>query len=415
MPEARFELGSLQRFAVPSLSRQPVELTSFSYDHERRLHHDDRSLAYYQPASNLPASLSTGFEQLVSRDESIDEHIDGLLSGLIHYEQRCSITQDSVGLAKSQQVDFVTWRGMLTKLLTIGFSNDAFEMNATVLDGTIYIEEHITDESRLEKKKREGDARQRLMSYWGYKYEALATLSKPYDACSRAEIESRDKVQVNTNVQYVSIVRTRLGQCSLLLGGEVDCVYDYKPVPDPDLQAASPDDIEGLRKKPQTPLKPESIVSHYVELKTTKVQQSRRDKESFERFKLLKFWAQSFLLGVPRIIVGYRDDEGYLQQEEELETLKIPGMVRQGTNAWDGNVCINLAAALLAFIKENLSGHAEGLWRIKYAGRSQPQRGAAPTLGFVEVVQVSSTGHGSILTPEFLAHRKSATLGSNGI
>jgi len=67
----------------------------------------------------------------------------------------------------------------------------------------------------------------------------------------------------------------------------------------------------------------------------------------YER-KLLKFWAQSFLLGVPKIIVGFRTREGILQRLEELETHSIPGWVkRYGKGTWDGNICINFAAAFL--------------------------------------------------------------------
>lgn len=67
----------------------------------------------------------------------------------------------------------------------------------------------------------------------------------------------------------------------------------------------------------------------------------------YER-KLLKFWAQSFLLGVPKIIVGFRSREGILQRLEELETHSIPGRVkRYGKGTWDGNICINFAAEFL--------------------------------------------------------------------
>lgn len=68
--------------------------------------------------------------------------------------------------------------------------------------------------------------------------------------------------------------------------------------------------------------------AHYVELKTNKMILSERDKWTFERYlapcrkcqsrianpctrhKLLKFWAQSFLAGVPYIVVGFRDENG---------------------------------------------------------------------------------------------------------
>lgn len=67
----------------------------------------------------------------------------------------------------------------------------------------------------------------------------------------------------------------------------------------------------------------------------------------YER-KLMKFWIQSFLLGVPKIIVGFRDRDGILRKLEELETKSIPGLVRkQGKGTWDGNLCINFTAGFL--------------------------------------------------------------------
>lgn len=67
----------------------------------------------------------------------------------------------------------------------------------------------------------------------------------------------------------------------------------------------------------------------------------------YER-KLLKFWAQSFLLGVPTIIVGMRDQDGIVRRLEQLDTASIPGKVKKvGKASWDGNICINFTAAFL--------------------------------------------------------------------
>ena len=86
---------------------------------------------------------------------------------------------------------------------------------------------------------------------------------------------------------------------------------------------------------------------NWVELKTSAGIESERDMVKYER-KLLKFWIQSFLLGVPKIIVGFRSTNGILQRLEELETKSIPGVVkRRGKGSWDGNVCINFTASFL--------------------------------------------------------------------
>lgn len=179
-------------------------------------------------------------------------------------------------------------------------------------------------------------------------------------------IESRNSKVVNTNEQYCSIVRTRLGPVSLLLAGEVDCCYDYKPTVE--TEPLDPEDDYHGMKKPTAALAAENISSHYVELKTSKVIRSDRDRLNFEKFKMLKFWAQSFLLGVPRIIVGFRDDQGILVEEETLETLRLPGLVRAGSQSWDGNVAINFAGEALAFIKSYVTKPV--LYRIRYISQS---------------------------------------------
>lgn len=86
---------------------------------------------------------------------------------------------------------------------------------------------------------------------------------------------------------------------------------------------------------------------NWVELKTAATPHSDRDILKYER-KLLKFWIQSFLLGVPKIIVGFRSRDGILERLEEMETAGLPKMVKQrGKGTWDGNVCINFTANFL--------------------------------------------------------------------
>lgn len=108
----------------------------------------------------------------------------------------------------------------------------------------------------------------------------------------------------------------------MIIGGEVDAVMDVKP-----------DD--------------KSLPVNWVELKTTAAVVNEREQIKFER-KLLKFWAQSFLLGVPKIIVGYRTPQGILERVEELDTQTIPDKVRlNGKGLWDGQICINFASSFL--------------------------------------------------------------------
>ena len=46
------------------------------------------------------------------------------------------------------------------------------------------------------------------------------------------------------------------------------------------------------------------------------------------RFKLIKWWAQSFLIGIPEIVCGFRDDNSIVHRLESFKTLDIPKIVR---------------------------------------------------------------------------------------
>jgi RAT1-interacting protein len=64
-----------------------------------------------------------------------------------------------------------------------------------------------------------------MAMYAGYKFETLSTLDKTWDESTRDEIEHRNENVVDNIQQYCSIVKTQLGSSSIIIGGEVDCVW----------------------------------------------------------------------------------------------------------------------------------------------------------------------------------------------
>ncbi|KAG0011361.1 Dom-3 Z, partial [Entomortierella chlamydospora] len=135
---------------------------------------------------------------------------------------------------------------------------------------------------------------------------------------------------VDTNLQYCTVARTKIGRNSIIMGAEVDCISEPKKPP------------------PFNPL------SHYIELKTSRAIGSDRDRRNFERHKLLKFWAQSFLPGIPTIIVGFRDDDGNVMTVETLKTMEIPRLVRGKESEWDSTICINFLDGVLNFLRKKI-------------------------------------------------------------
>lgn len=157
---------------------------------------------------------------------------------------------------------------------------------------------------------------------------------------------------------------------------------------------------------------------NWIELKTSAEIRDDRGMQNFER-KLMKFWIQSFLLGVPKIIVGFRSQQGFLTKLEEIQTTKIPDTAsKRGVRSWNANTCINFASGFLECkrdlirvaidtstnttpgLKNTISD--EGVWRIKREPRS----------GVIEVFKVEEVGHGSILTDEFINWRIKLSLNS---
>jgi RAT1-interacting protein len=266
--------------------------------------------------------------------------------------------------------------------MTAPYDNFAeFAMFATLHDGTIYIEEDFpsrfaaraAESSRPPPRYQHPDQQSHeMMTYWGYKFETLSLIPTPPSTTPPETIRKHQQSVTSNHAQHCSIVHTSFGPHSLLLGGEVDGLMGPK--------STSPD----------TPIP-------WVELKTAEElpppqRQQHRDVLKFER-KLLKFWAQSFLLGVPKIVVGFRSKAGILRGLQMFNTHELPGMVRRGTACWDGNVCINFAADFLAWLKETVTG--DGVYSIVLRKKG----------GVVEVKKVGE-GTGDIVSEEFLAWRR---------
>ncbi|KAK5993382.1 Decapping nuclease RAI1, partial [Cladobotryum mycophilum] len=308
---AKFSLQPIGRF----------EFACFSYDDNHDFHLDDSSVKYYY-TPQIGADLSKGFDTFEKLDDSVDSHLDSLLKTIAAHEQETG---------KKIDANIVTWRGMMTKvnfsfsptssrrttylsileglekltkidnkkIMAAPFEKfDGFEMNATLYQGCIFIEENHAYKVNSRKNEDNGKPRRGppldVMQFWGYKFETLSTLPATWHEVSRDFIEGRETQVVNNKAQYCSVVRTGIGKPILCLGGEVDAIWDSKPT-----EKGAP--------------------INWVELKTSAEIRNQGDMEAFHR-KLMKYWIQSFLLGVPKIIVGFRTRDGVLVDIKEIET-----------------------------------------------------------------------------------------------
>ncbi|TGJ86512.1 hypothetical protein E0Z10_g2222 [Xylaria hypoxylon] len=371
-----FDIQPIGRFNGESEPvKRPKEFAYFSYDEKHEFHLDDSSLQWYYPP-RLGADLSKGFDKFDKHDESIDEHLDSLLKTIAAHEQ---------DEGKKIDANVVTWRGMMTKMMSAPFEDrDGFEMNATLYQDCIFIEDNYEskqfskEQQTKQQRGRRGQFSPEVMTYWGYKFETLSCLPQPWGEVSREYIENRDEHIVSNKAQYCSVVRTGIGKTVLCLGGEVDAIWDSKPT-----QKGAP--------------------INWIELKTSAEIRDDRGMNNFER-KLMKFWIQSFLLGVPKIVVGFRSQGGILTKLEEIQTASIPETAaKRGVRSWNANMCINFASAFLDWLKTTIND--EGVWKIRRRAGSSA----------IEVFKVEEVGHGSILTEEFINWRIKLSLRNNSV
>lgn len=348
--------------------KQPKELFSFSRELDASWSFDEsvksKSLSYfYLPDDSIGADLSAGFSKFnkIPEEENLGD-FGSLLTALKLHEQKTS---------KKLNVSIITFRGLMTKILAIPHNKDPVNLNIVAYDGQLFIK----NDEKLELLRRSSEetksAFQLKCEYAGYKFEKVATLPKPWAQCSRLEIISRNKKAVNNYEQYISVIKTGIGKVKMALAGEIDCIWDYIPE--------------------------QNILDHYVELKTSKVIENTKNLANFER-KLFKTWGQCFLMGVKKIVYGFRDDNFMVKTVEIYKTDEIPIMIKNnkvsdincmGALKWYG--------AVIEWLDTEIDKSDESVaWRLSYDPGSS-------TFSLIELSgeENKRLRNGEILTEEF--------------
>ena len=138
---------------------------------------------------------------------------------------------------------------------------------------------------------------------------------------------------VDENEEFCCLFRTRIQDISLVYGAEMDA---YKS------------ETHKLDKSDPTKLlNPDK----FVELKTSRIIENQRQDRNFRKFKLLKWWAQSFLVGTKQLVCGWRDDDGVVS---DLETFLIQEIPKSAVD-WKPNVCFNFLSSFLTTLKRSIT------------------------------------------------------------
>lgn len=117
---------------------------------------------------------------------------------------------------------------------------------------------------------------------------------------------------------------TRLDSFKILYAAEVDGV-------DEDVKKESLDDMQ------------------FIEIKTRMADTTERQYNNYLKFKLPKWWCQSFLVGVEKIYCGFRTEDGHVKKIEALEVKNIPKMCQYH---WSPNIMVQFGVDFLAMVHD---------------------------------------------------------------
>ncbi|KAF8313663.1 RAI1-domain-containing protein [Clavulina sp. PMI_390] len=323
----------------PPLFQKPRTLITFSYDSLHELHIGSNEALRYFQSPPPEADLNYRFDHWVHKVET-KPRLDSLLKCLGGSPQ---------AVHASNRPSVVTWRGIMTKILTAPTeTREGWELNAMLIGPLLCLEEHIT-EAKLRAKNKPSMI-DRENTYRGYAFESW---------CTRSDADGLNGTSspgwggdVNTNVQHCHVVKTKLGSVRLIMGGEVDCCREQY----------------------------NGETDCLMELKTSVNLKTPIEEHRFEE-KLLRFWAQSYLLGIPEVLVGFRGRTGELKTIQSFQTLDIPRMARENrakrgdmAEIWDAGYALEFAERFLSFLGQEMSrsqANPSDVWRLKMT----PQRG----------------------------------------
>lgn len=263
--------------------------------------------------------LNLAYETRIHKNHSLGEKLDNLLLWIRDNVEKFRAPCDE-GKLTSLHTDFVSYRGLLTTIMCSVFeTKDSWIMGVTKYRDTYYMCQYET----AERIQRESNMPERLQraSAWGYKFEQFLTAPEPGGTPT-------PEAPTNEKEEFCSVVRTRLGKShSLVYGAEVDAV-----------------DAKLVEQKPHL----KHSTQRYVEMKTSRRVDNQRQHENLIKFKAIKWWAQSHLIGIPRVICGFRNDDGIV---ESLESYNLPDLVKMGDRYWKPEDMLTFLDNFLQFVK----------------------------------------------------------------
>lgn len=136
---------------------------------------------------------------------------------------------------------------------------------------------------------------------------------------------------VNESEEFCGMFSTKLEGKNILLAAEMDGIISSEL-----LDHSSEINWEKLE---------------FVELKVKRRETTERQKSNFYRFKLIKWWCQSFLVGINKVFFGLRDDRGIVDEIDQMNVNDMPKMAKRD---WNSSICLDFCNQFLDSVAKSM-------------------------------------------------------------
>ncbi|KAG5671409.1 hypothetical protein PVAND_001607 [Polypedilum vanderplanki] len=302
----------------PSFTR-PYICGVFSLDSQRDYHDGMSNLNYLKIPQKVNFNLNLGDDKYMEKSVSADE--EKLKHLLTFIMKNC----DKVIINKRVNADFVCFRGLLKTIMCTPYEwHESWIILASKFKETIYL---FAVETEQKKNKRLAETkRDKMFQRYGHKFENYIFSNDP------SQMPLGSEKPVIENEECCVMFSTKLaGRNSILYGAEIDGIQSNKK-------------ITSLDQLRQFPL---------VEAKVKRRETNERQIDNFYKHKARNFWCQSFLVGIDKIILGLRDDNGFVGEVTEMSLKKLSDEAKH-RNYFHATVCVNFLNDFLEKVKYDM-------------------------------------------------------------
>ncbi|XP_008560702.1 decapping and exoribonuclease protein [Microplitis demolitor] len=300
---------------------RPKAIGYYSIDSTRSICFDSSQLTYYYPPKNNEVSfdLNHGIE-CVRRKTSTTKHdkIDTFLKWIMNNFDKIRAHPDS---NRWLQPHIVCFRGLLSRIMKTPYDErEGWIICAAKWKGTIYLMAFDTEADTFELNNRTEKDLQ--FSSWGFKFEQYILSDEPNKPPDTSK-------PVDEKEEFCCVFQSRLRERKLLYAAEMDGVYSDKLLTDP-----LP--IENLK---------------FIELKTSRIVDNERQFSNLKKFKFIRWWSQSFLVGIENILCGFRDDKGIVRN---LKNYRVADLPRISERFWSASTTMNFCDDFLKYVEKTV-------------------------------------------------------------